>query len=318
MQPLETPSRPWQYVSYNMITDLPKDGQYDCILVMVDSFTKFVVLVPVLKKLKAPKLAEIFLNQVWKQYGLPEKTVSDRGTVFNNKFLRALYKQLEFAYNNAIHSATGRSPFMALYGWQPALTPSNVETNVPEANDLANTIKKQWEEVAAALCQSKSRLIEGQNQEVPVSFEVGEEAWLDAKNVNLKTKSNKLTEQRLGPFKVTEKISDQAYCLELPETMRIHNVFYVGLLSKVKRNELQAWENRPPPITVDGEEEYEVEGIMDSRETKGKWEYLIKWKGYGPEESTWEPKANLKNTAKHLKKYKKILRQKSLDAAKGL
>jgi hypothetical protein len=52
--------------------------------------------------------------------------------------------------------------------------------------------------------------------------------------------------------------------------MRIHNVFYVGLLSKVKRNKLQAWENRPPPITVDGEEEYKVEGIMDSWETKGK------------------------------------------------
>ncbi|CCO33216.1 hypothetical protein RSOLAG1IB_11015 [Rhizoctonia solani AG-1 IB] len=100
--------------------------------------------------------------------------------------------------------------------------------------------------------------------------------------------------------------------------MRIHNVFYVGLLSKVKRNELQAWENHPPPITVDGEEEYEVEGIMDSRENKGKWEYLIKWKGYGPKESTWEPKTNLKNAAKHLKKYEKVLRHKSLDAAKGL
>ncbi|CEL53446.1 hypothetical protein RSOLAG1IB_11378 [Rhizoctonia solani AG-1 IB] len=202
-QPLETPLRPWQHVSYDMITDLPKDGQCDCILVVVDSFTKFVVLVPVSKKLKAPELAEIFLNQVWKQYGLPGEAVSDQGTMFNNKFLRALYKQLgidphfssayhpqsngqtervnptiehflrayssvnqldwvkwlpmtEFACNNAIHSDTGRSPFMALYGWQPALTPSNVETNIPEANDLANTIKRQWEEVAAALHQSKS------------------------------------------------------------------------------------------------------------------------------------------------------------------
>ncbi|CEL52804.1 hypothetical protein RSOLAG1IB_11149 [Rhizoctonia solani AG-1 IB] len=207
---------------------------------------------------------------------------------------------------------------MALYGWQPTLTPSNVETNVLEANDLANTIKKQWEEVAAALHQSKSQLVEGQNQEVPISFEVGEEAWLDAKNVNLKTKSNKLTERCLGPFKIIETISDWAYRLELLGTMKVHDVFYVGLLSKVKQNKLQAWENRPPPITVDGEEEYKVEGIMDSRESKGKWEYLIKWKGYGPEESTWEPKANLKNAAKHLKKYKKILRQKSLDAAKGL
>jgi hypothetical protein len=72
--------------------------------------------------------------------------------------------------------------------------------------------------------------------------------------------------------------------------MRIPNIFYVGLLSKVKRNKQQAWENRPPPITVDGEEECKVEGIMDCKEEKGKWFYLIKWKGYGPKESTWEPK----------------------------
>jgi hypothetical protein len=65
-------------------------------------------------------------------------------------------------------------------------------------------------------------------------FEVGEEAWLDAKNVNLKTKSDKLTERRLGPFRVIKKISDQAYRLELPETMRIHDVFYVGFSTKTR------------------------------------------------------------------------------------
>ncbi|CCO34623.1 hypothetical protein RSOLAG1IB_09414 [Rhizoctonia solani AG-1 IB] len=224
----------------------------------------------------------------------------------------------EFVYNNATHSATGRSPFMALYGWQPTLTPSNVATDVLEANKLANTIQKQWEEVAATLHQSKSQLVEGQDTEVTISLEIREEAWLDTKNINLKTKSNKLTEQRLGPFKVMEKISDCAYRIELPKTLKIHNVFYVGLLSKVKHNELQARENCPPPITVNGEEEYKVEGIMHSKEDKGKWYYLVKWKGYQPEESTWEPKENLKNAAKHLKNYKKILRSKSLDAAKGL
>ncbi|CCO34446.1 hypothetical protein BN14_08544 [Rhizoctonia solani AG-1 IB] len=101
--------------------------------------------------------------------------------------------------------------------------------------------------------------------------------------------------------------------------MRVHDVFYVGLLSKVKKDETRKWENRPPPVTVDGEEEYIVEGIMDSRETKkGKWEYLVKWKGYGPEESTWEPRENLRNSRKFLLEYKKTLKKKALDAAKAL
>ncbi|KAF8748128.1 hypothetical protein RHS01_11044 [Rhizoctonia solani] len=342
--PLELPSRPWQHVSYDMIVDLPKDGNHDSILVIVDSFTKYGIFVKCSKKLKAPKLAELFLEHVWKRHGMPEKTVSDRGRVFNNKFLRALYKRLgidphfssayhpqsdgqteqvnpsikhflraysgvnqrdwtkwlpmaEFAYNNAVHSSTGKTPFKALYGWEPTLTPSNVPTDVPEADDLAQTMEAQWSKVESALRQSKQRMTAGEYGN-PTEFEIGEEAWLDAKNVNLKTLSPKLTEQRLGPFKVIEKISDRAYRLELPPTMRIHNVFYVGLL--------------------DGEEEYEVEGITDAEERNGKWFFRVKWKGYGSKENTWEPRENLKNAEKILEKYEKDMRKKALGAAKAL
>ncbi|KAF8687099.1 hypothetical protein RHS03_09998, partial [Rhizoctonia solani] len=363
-QPLELPTRPWQHVSYDMIVDLPKDSTNNSILVIVDSFTKYVILVECSKKLKAPELADLFLRHIWKQYGMPKKTVLDWGRVFNNKFLKALYQWLgidphfssayhpqsdgqtervnptvkhflraylginqkdwvkwlpmaEFAYNNAVHSSTGKSPFKALYGWEPSLTPSNVPTNVPEANDLATEMEAQWREIEAALRQSKTQMTAGETGE-PLEFEIGEEAWLDAKNVKLKTLSPKLTKQRLGPFKVIEKISNRAYRLELPPSMRIHNVFYVGLLSKVKQDKNQAFENCPPPVTVDGEEEYEVEGITNAEERNGKWFFRVKWKGYGSEENTWEPRENLKNAGKILKKYEKEMKKKALGAAKAL
>ncbi|KAF8751812.1 hypothetical protein RHS01_08505 [Rhizoctonia solani] len=328
--PLELPSRPWQHLSYDMIVDLPKDRNHDSILVIVDSFTKYGIFVKCSKKLKAPELAELFLEHVWKRHGMPEKTVSDRGRVFNNKFLRALYKRLgidlhfssayhpqsngqmervnpsiehflraysgvnqrdwtkwlpmaEFAYNNAVHSSTGKTPFKAL---------------CPGGRRPCQTMEAQWKEVESALQQSKQRMTTGEEGS-PTEFKIGEEAWLDAKNV-------------------IEKISDQAYRLELPPTMRIHNVFYVGLLSKVKRDKKRTFENRPPPVTVDGEEEYKVEGITDMEERDGKWYFRVKWKGYGPEENTWEPRENLKNAGKILKRYEEEMRRKALGAAKAL
>ncbi|QRW17775.1 Retrotransposon-derived protein PEG10 [Rhizoctonia solani] len=230
-----------------MIVDLPKDRSNDSILVIVDSFTKYVILVECSKKLKAPELADLFLRHIWKRFGMLEKTALYQRLGIDPHFSLAYHPQsngqteqvnptvehflwvysgvnqkdwvkwlpmAEFAYNNTVHSSTGKSPFKALYGWEPSLTPSNVPTNVPEADNLATQMEAQWQEIESALRQSKARMTAGETGE-PISFEIGEEAWLDAKNVKLKTLSSKLTEQRLGPFKITKKISNHAYQLEL-------------------------------------------------------------------------------------------------------
>ncbi|GAB1527295.1 hypothetical protein RhiTH_010470 [Rhizoctonia solani] len=90
------------------------------------------------------------------------------------------------------------------------------------------------------------------------------------------------------------------------------------LLSKVKRDAKRAFENCPPPVTIDREEEYKVEGITDMEERDRKWFFRVKWKGYGLEENMWEPQENLKNAGKILKKYKEEMKRKALSAAKAL
>ncbi|CAJ0922774.1 unnamed protein product [Ranitomeya imitator] len=43
----------------------------------------------------------------------------------------------------------------------------------------------------------------------------------------------------------------------------------------------------PAPVLIDGELEYVVEKILDSRFSRWKLQYLVKWKGYGQEDNSW-------------------------------
>ncbi|UKK01678.2 hypothetical protein MACK_001031 [Theileria orientalis] len=50
------------------------------------------------------------------------------------------------------------------------------------------------------------------------------------------------------------------------------------------------------------DDEFEVEDILDFKYVKGKPRYLIKWKGYPPEDNTWEPEENMTNISDFTKK----------------
>ena len=87
--------------------------------------------------------------------------------------------------------------------------------------------------------------------------------------------------------------------LKLLTNWHIHPVFNEALLTPYTPPAFPNQEQPPPPLPdfIDGEEHYEVEKVLDSRECKvrgkaGKpWQwvtdYFVKWKGYGPESNSW-------------------------------
>ena len=71
----------------------------------------------------------------------------------------------------------------------------------------------------------------------------------------------------------------------------IHPVFHVVKLRPAVEDPIpgQRADPPPPPIVVDNEEHYEVEAILDSCIFRCKLQYQVKWKGFGYEDSSWEP-----------------------------
>ena len=83
--------------------------------------------------------------------------------------------------------------------------------------------------------------------------------------------------------------------------MGIHPVFHTSQLKPVEGNPRQA----PPIQLADGEgaEEFEVERILSRRVVRGQEQFLVRWKGYGSFDDTWEPRANLKNAPERLREF---------------
>ncbi|KAF8755279.1 hypothetical protein RHS01_05375 [Rhizoctonia solani] len=93
----------------------------------------------------------------------------------------------EYAYNNAKHASTGKTPFELIYRKNPVMNPSNVPSNVPEADQLADTLANKWKEAKSALRMSKEKMI--RDKGTTPKYSIGKMVWLDGKNVELRSNS---------------------------------------------------------------------------------------------------------------------------------
>jgi hypothetical protein len=109
------------------------------------------------------------------------------------------------------------------------------------------------------------------------------------------------------------------YQLELLSEWKIHNVFHASLLSPYMETNAHGPNYvHPPPDLVRGEQEYEVERIINHRHTgQGKkLQYLIKWKGYLESDNTWEPTSHL-HAPQLIKEYQKHIGKSSIKTILG-
>ncbi|GAA5991079.1 hypothetical protein JCM11641_002320 [Rhodosporidiobolus odoratus] len=218
----------------------------------------------------------------------------------------------EYALNKAENVATGKAPFELVLGFVPRISP---------APDSASLGVLTVEEV---LADREARLMEAQDtlraskvqQGVQINakragedvFAVNDLVLISSRDRRRRFKASgdkslrsaKFFPRYDGPYRVTAAFPSQSlYQLELDPSDNSFNKFHISKLKRYTPNDLNMFPSRhherPEPVVVGGEEEYEVEEIVDERTCRGKKEYMVKWKGYASEENTWEVRENVED-----------------------
>src|ERR1700760_2947039 len=323
--PVPQDAIPFEVVAMDLITQLPPNGPHDAILTIVDhGCSRAAVFLPCATTITGEGIARLYLEHVYRWFGLPSTIISDRDPRFTSHFATALKQRLNIRQNlstafhpqtdglseqknqwveqflhmvtmaqqddwadwlplaTAVHNswenATIRTtPMEVIMGARPRLDAG------PSASSNNQTVEERSHQIVQRREQAIKALNAASGAQVPDQFKVGDQVWLEARNLTLPYPTAKLAPRRHGPFPIIKRVSAVAYQLQLPPTWTIHDVFHTSLLTDYRETPQHGPNyTRPPPELVGGEQEYEVEAINGHRRHgRGhKLQYLIKWKGY--------------------------------------
>ncbi|KIN99009.1 hypothetical protein M404DRAFT_156300 [Pisolithus tinctorius Marx 270] len=219
----------------------------------------------------------------------------------------------EFAYNNAPSATTSVSPFFTNKGYHPNISVyPECDLTSARAHDYAVNLDSLHQFLREEMTLAQQRyqgLADAKCMPAP-DFKVGDQVYVKAKYFWSTRPSKKLSEKNLGPYPVIAQAGTHSFTLRLPDSMRaVHLVFHVSQLKLAIPNTIpNRTQPPPPPVEVDGDLEFEVAEILDSKVNRccRCWlQYLVRWTGYEgtDEETTWVLATELDNASELVQEF---------------
>lgn len=215
---------------------------------------------------------------------------------------------LEYALNDSVQESTGLTPFELDLGYHP-LSPLRLQQSNTE--DMPIGTQEFLEKLGTDAYLAQDSLLQAQGLQAhhynsahkEQQYKPGDQVRLSAKHIHPQwiqgRTSRKLQTRYYGPFTVKQKVSEHAYLLDLPTTLRIHPVINIQHLAPFNESPEQfqgRTQAAPPPIDIDGEEEYLIKSILNHRIHRRQQQFLVQWEGYADHDSTWLPLEEVKDT----------------------
>jgi hypothetical protein len=90
----------WEVCTIYLFTKFPrKIRQHDSITVVVDKLTKVAHFIPVKTTHKEANIVEIYMKEIARIHGVPNRTMNNRDIKFTSNFWKGLFKLFETNFN---------------------------------------------------------------------------------------------------------------------------------------------------------------------------------------------------------------------------
>ena len=312
--PNTIPRGPWEDVSMDFITKLPKSKDsvtgitYDSIMVIVDRFTKYLIAVPFKETHTAEQLGHLLLDRLVRDHRVPITVITDRDKLFTSNYWKT------------ISAAMGTKPKMST-AYHP-----RTDSQTERANQVLETYLRHyinqthsnWVQLLPVAQLAINQHRSDSTKESLFFANFGQHA-----NIGMPSRASPNTEKALQHDKLLRQTHTMMrhYLQETSEKMQHQMDKKSKMAPQLKKGDkvyllTKNWKVKKPrtkkldhvkvgPFSVEEKtrpvnvrlrlprdaQEFEAEQILKRKGQR----YLVKWKDYPDSENTWEPLRNLAN-----------------------